>query len=646
MCGIVGAFLRADRQEVGTTLMSAASAMRHRGPDAKGLWVAPEGRLGFAHRRLTIIDLSDAGNQPMTSPGGRFVICFNGEIYNYQGLRSELVTAGVAFRSHSDTEVVLAAVETWGLSAALDRFIGMFAFALWDSRDRCVYLVRDRLGVKPLYLGTHGDQWAFASEIKALRHFDWLDRDVSREAVSLYLRYGYIPAPYAAYRGVRKVSAGTVLRLTLDGKPPVETRYWDPAAIATSSAANPSSSSPDEVVEELEALLDDSIRLRMVADVPVGAFLSGGIDSSTVVALMRRHSPHRVKTFTIGFREPKSNEAQHALRIARHLDTEHHELYIGEAELARHMQDITRIGDEPFADPSILPTWIVSRLAAEHVKVVLSGDGGDEFFGGYNHYLRVAENLRLNRRLPRPLGRLLGEALCRPSAGGGKLARRGAILAAAGNEEIARAVASHWQRPARILRGGSNDDSPFGDTGAPFGDDLQAYMMLRDTVRYLPDDIMHKVDRASMAASLEAREPVLDHRLFEFAWRLPAGLKIRDGQTKWPLRQILARHVPRELFERPKQGFGVPVSAWLRGELRGWSEDLLADPLLDEFFDGALLRRVWQRRVAGRSGRGGTRLWDVLLFLNWLRHDRDFRAVGAGAAAPRMEPPTVQPGRA
>jgi asparagine synthase (glutamine-hydrolysing) len=625
MCGIAGACLQAGPAELAAALRRSSAALRHRGPDAEGQWLAPDGRLGFAHRRLTIIDLSDAGNQPMASASGRLVICFNGEIYNYRELRRELAAAGVAFRSQSDTEVILAAVEAWGLGVALGRFVGMFAFALWDAADGSVCLVRDRVGVKPLYFGSDGRQWAFASELKALRHYAWLDHRPDPVALSLYLRYGYIPSPHSVYRGVRKVQAGSYLRIGLADGAVTEHRYWDLVEVARRGQADPYRGSPEEAVAEVERLLDESIRLRMVADVPVGAFLSGGIDSSTVVALMRAHSPYQVKTFTIGFDDARSNEAEHAKRIARHLGTDHHELYIGEAELLRHVDDITRIGDEPFADPSILPTWIVSRLAAGQVKVVLSGDGGDEFFGGYNHYRRTGEFADLNGRLPAPLGRLLGGWLAGASSGGGKLARRGAIMAARGPEEIARAVLSHWQRPARILRGGTDDDTLWPDDAPPLGEDLQAHLMLRDALRYLPDDIMHKVDRASMAASLEAREPVLDHRIIEFAWRLPPALKIRDGQTKWPLRQILARHVPRELFERPKQGFGVPVSTWLRGSLRDWAQDLLADPLLDEYLDGPALRRIWRRRVAKRVGRGGTRLWDVLVLVSWLRQDRDAR---------------------
>ncbi|GMW08324.1 MAG: asparagine synthase (glutamine-hydrolyzing) [Gammaproteobacteria bacterium] len=626
MCGIAGAYLEAGAGDLVAALARSAAAIRHRGPDAQGHWLAPGGRLGFAHRRLTIVDLSAAGNQPMASASGRLVICFNGEIYNYQALRQELEARGIAFRSHSDTEVILEAVEAWGLEPALHRFIGMFAFALWDAQANCVYLVRDRVGVKPLYFGRGGSQWAFASEVKALRHYPWLDHSPDREALSLYLRYGYIPAPRSVYQGVRKVPAGAYLQVAIDSGNVTEHHYWSLPDVARAGQEYPYEGTPENAVEELEALLDDSIRLRMIADVPVGAFLSGGIDSSTVVALMRRHSSQPIRTFTIGFREPGSNEAEHAQRVAAHLGTEHQELYVGEADLLRHVDDITRIGDEPFADPSILPTWILSRLAAEHVKVALSGDGGDELFGGYNHYTRVASAQRLNRRLPRALGRTLGELMTRSGASAGKLARKGAMMAATGIDEIATAMLSHWQRPARILRGGTNSDTVFESGEAPLGASLLARLMLRDTIRYLPDDILHKVDRASMAASLEAREPVLDHRVIEFSWRLPLSWRIRDGVTKWPLRQVLARYVPRQLVERPKQGFGVPVSAWLRGELRGWAEDLLADPVLDEFFDGITVRRIWKQRIDLRAGRGGTRLWDVLLLVNWLRHDLVFRS--------------------
>ncbi|MEZ5566424.1 MAG: asparagine synthase (glutamine-hydrolyzing) [Gammaproteobacteria bacterium] len=372
MCGIAGVSARLSPPAIEELLVQMSASIRHRGPDADGIWMAPDGTSGFAHRRLSIIDLSTVANQPMTSASGRYVLTFNGEIYNFQTLRSELQTAGYAFKTRSDTEVILAGIEIWGLQQSLERFIGMFAFAVWDRNTKAVYLVRDRLGVKPLYYGFNGGQWAFASELKALESVDFLDFSLSATASSLYLRYGYIPAPHSIYRGIQKVPPGSIVCFATDGRQPSITRYWDLISIAEQGQKTPAAIQPDEAVERLEELLNDAVRLRMIADVPLGAFLSGGIDSSTIVAMMRRHSSRKIRTFTIGFHEPSMDEAPYARAVAEHLGTEHHELYIGQAELLQHVDEITTIADEPFADASILPTWLLSRLAASEVKVVLS----------------------------------------------------------------------------------------------------------------------------------------------------------------------------------------------------------------------------------------------------------------------------------
>lgn len=584
--------------------------------------MAPDLALGFAHRRLSIIDLSAAGNQPMVSASGRYVICFNGEIYNFQSLRAQLSRGGYVFRSHTDTEVILAAVETWGLEPALHRFVGMFAFALWDAETRSVSLVRDRLGVKPLYYGQCDGQWAFASELKALEAVDFLDFSLSRTASSLYLRYGYVPAPHSIYTGIRKVPPGCVVRLDATGAAPQISTWWNLNAVAEQARASAGEITAPAAVDRLFELLDDAVRLRMIADVPLGAFLSGGIDSSTVVAMMRQHSDQKIKTFTIGFNEPKMNEAVYARQVAEHLGTEHHEQYIGQADLLQYVDEITAIGDEPFADASILPTYILSRLAAGHVKVVLSGDGGDELFAGYTHYERAALEHRRNTRWPGLLRRVVGKALMTRNAGVGKLARTGAMLAAGDNEALSRGMLSHWQQPSAILRDGVDSDDLWGDRPMPFANDVRSYMMLRDTARYLPDDILHKVDRASMATSLEARNPLLDHRVVEFAWQLPYAIKHREGAAKWPLRSLLERQVPRDLFERPKHGFGVPVSAWLNGELRDWAEGLLHSTAANEIFDGPRIRAIWNRRMSGKRRRGGSHFWDILVFLNWIERSR------------------------
>jgi asparagine synthase (glutamine-hydrolysing) len=619
MCGVAGAHAKVDVVSLQACLEGMSNAQKHRGPDADGIWTEPEFGLGFAHRRLSIIDLSEAGNQPMSSEDGRMVICFNGEIYNYEGLRSELKTVGYHFRSTSDTEVILAASRQWGLESALTRFVGMFAFALWDRDRRAVFLVRDRLGVKPIYYSQQGGQWAFASELKALRKAKFLTFDISPHAISLYLRYGYIPAPFSIYRQVQKVPAASIVELSLDGRPASIRKYWDLYGIASAARQNSGRvQNPEVVTEELESLLDESIRLRMVADVPVGAFLSGGIDSTTVVALMRRHTAHRVRTYTVGFVEEAFNEARAAREVARFLDTDHHEIYLSERDLLLRIDGIIRTIDEPFADISILPTLIVSELAASQLKVVLSGDGGDEQFCGYDHYDRASRVDRLRRSIPRWSRRVLGKRLRGVNGGSGKVARLGAIMMADDHEAVCQALISQWQLPSVVYpQGTSDEEGPDDIGGACAWTDIRDYGMLRDMRRYLPDDILHKVDRASMACGLEAREPLLDHRLIEYAWTMPLDFKVRNGKTKWPLRQILSKMMPETLYDRPKKGFAVPVSKWLRGELRSWADSVLFHGAAPQLFEMSRVRKLWNEHQSGARDRG-TYLWTLLILSAWV----------------------------
>lgn len=619
MCGIAGTFRPEAQDDLLSDLRAMLDVLRHRGPDGEGVWVHPGKPMGFAHRRLSIIDLSPAGQQPMASASGRLVICFNGEIYNYAVLRDELVLLGHGFRGHSDTEVLLAAIEQWGLEVSLHRCIGMFAFALWDSRENAVFLVRDRIGIKPLYFTQQGQSFAFASELKALRRARGFRWAIDRQALSLFFRYGYIPGPLCIFSNVRKVLPGSIVRLDLQGKQPVVKRYWDAARVAAEGQQHPSAASPDEAVAQLESLLTDAVRLHMVADVPVGAFLSGGIDSSTVVALMRAHTSRKIQTFTIGFREENFDEAGHARVIARHLGTDHHEIYVTQVDLLKSVDRIIGAMDEPFADISILPTLLVSELAARSVKVVLSGDGGDELLFGYGHYQRGVQAQRFRCRLPRSVGWILGRTLRHFNDGGGRLARLGGVLAAESLDAVYAAVVSRWQTPSSLVRCGVDQLWPDpAQRLTEFPEDLPNFMMLRDLRTYLVDDVLHKVDRASMAVSIEARVPLLDHRVAEFAWQLPLDAKWRNGVTKWPLRQVLAKHVPPALFERPKQGFGVPISVWLRAGLRSWAEDLLNDPAASEYLHADRARQLWREHLSGRFDRG-VYLWDVLSFLSWQR---------------------------
>ena len=617
----------------------------HRGPDDGGVWEDIRAGIALGNRRLAIVDLSPEGHQPMRSASGRYVLAFNGEIYNFWMLREELEGRGHPFRGHSDTEVMLAAFTEWGIEGALERFNGMFAFALWDREERSLHLARDRMGEKPLYYGRMGDVLLFGSELKALRAHPRFKGEVSRNALALYLRHNYIPAPYTIYEGIRKLPPGT--RLTIDeaGNAPGPVPYWSAKEAAERGVANPFGGSEAEAVDELDGLLRDSIGMRMIADVPLGAFLSGGIDSSTVVALMQAQSDRPVKTFSIGFYEDEYSEADYAKEVARHLGTDHTELYVTPEEAMSVIPKLPTLYDEPFSDSSQIPTYLVSELARRHVTVSLSGDGGDELFAGYNRYfwgrsiwhkigwvppaLRGAAAGALTAVSPQGWDRIfkrLGPVLpgkVRQRMPGDRLHKLAGVLSVKSPEAMYMSLVSLWQRPDFIVVGGSEPPTTLTDPGrwAELPDFTQRMMYL-DTVTYLPDDILVKVDRASMGVSLEGRIPFLDHRLVEFAWRVPLGMKIKDGKGKWLLRQVLNRYVPKKLIERPKMGFGVPIDAWLRGPLREWAEDLLNERRLsgEGFFDPYPIREKWSEHLSGRRN-WQYQLWDVLMFEAWLEEN-------------------------
>lgn len=633
-------------------MQAMTSALRHRGPDDEGFFFDAGAGVALGHRRLAVVELSPEGHQPMASASGRFVVVFNGEIYNHGELRRELATLGAAFRGHSDTEVMLAAIERWGLAAALARFIGMFAFALWDRRERALTLVRDRLGIKPLYFGWAGSQFVFASELSAITLAPGFANRVSRDALCLLLRHDYINAPYSIYEGIAKLPPGTCLTLTdkaVRARPPAAElaraahAYWSARAAAEAGVAHRLDLSDREAVDALEQLLRDAVALRMQADVPLGAFLSGGVDSSLVVALMQAQSSRPVETFSIGFREQGYDEAVHARKVARHLGTDHHELYVTPQDALDVVPRLPGIFDEPFSDASQLPTFLVSRLARRNVTVSLSGDGGDELFGGYLRYFKARDIERCLAWMPRgmrgPAARsltrhphlyasvLAGINRCLPSGARVKRPRSkvgvlASMLEAGHREARYRLLMSHLRNPTAVVLGAIEPDTELSDPR--LGESVTATverMMYSDLVTYLPGDILTKVDRASMAVSLEARVPLLDHRVVEFAWRIPMRQKVRHGQGKWLLRQVLYRHVPRLLIDRPKQGFGVPIGAWLRGPLRDWAEALLDERRLREegYFDPAYVRRMFADHLAGKANEGG-RLWDVLMFQAWLAH--------------------------
>lgn len=654
MCGIAG-FLRrvgqSGTESMRTAVVAMATTISSRGPDDAGSWVDPSAGVAFGHRRLSIIDLSSAGRQPMHSASQRYVLTFNGEIYNHLDIRAELQASGAApaWRGRSDTETLLAAFEHWGLEAALRRAVGMFAIALWDTSDRKLYLVRDRFGEKPLYygwVGSGGDRaFAFGSELKALRAYPGFANSVNRDALELFLRHCTVPAPYCIYEDLFKLSPGYILTLDADDSNLETVRlepYWRLANVARHGLAEPLKDE-DEAVSALEAALREAVRAQAIADVPLGAFLSGGVDSSTIVALMQAQSSRSVQTFTVGFEEAGFDESAHAAAVARHLGTDHHELRVTAADALSIIPDLAGLYDEPFADSSQIPTHLICKLARRYVTVALSGDAGDELFGGYNRYLWGQRIWAPYARMPRPLRRGLGvairalpapawDAIGRTLLGAKgvvrlgdkahRLARR--LQSVDSLDQLYRSLVTEWPEDAKVALG-ANGARTLLDDSSLVADMPQAEhrMMLWDSLTYLPDDILTKVDRAAMGVSLETRVPFLDHRVAELAWRLPLHMKIRDGQGKWAVRQVLYKYVPRELIDRPKAGFAIPIGEWLRGPLRDWAEALLETSRLRQegFFDPAPIRETWAQHLSGRYD-WTSRIWNVLMFQAWLQADQ------------------------
>ncbi len=640
MCGITGFFEtrpKRDRPSIHAVGQAMSAALSKRGPDDEGGWQDPALPLFLGHRRLLIIDLSSAGHQPMESSSARYVISYNGEIYNFQELMKELEAAGVAFRGRSDTEVMLAAFEQWGVNRALPKLNGMFAFALWDRQELMLHLIRDPLGKKPLYAGWAGDNIVFGSELKALRaHPDFAPR-INRQALTLYMRYACVPAPFSIYEGVWQLPAGCRMTLNLRGINPgadlatLIEPWWHHPRIVAEARQHRHDLGDAETVREFEKLLGEAVKSRMVSDVPLGAFLSGGIDSSAVVAMMQQSSPRPVKTFCIGFEEQGFDEASHAKKIAAHLGTDHHELYLKPQDALDIIPQLPEIYDEPFADVSQIPACAVSRFAREHVTVALTGDGGDEMLGGYLRHYTAPSLWKRVGWLPAPVRKMMAAGITAVSADrwdrfvraqpqfGERFYKIAELLPLRGPEEIYRRLVSHWPDPAALVVNGTEPQIPLLDPSwQPQGLSFAERMMYGDALSYLPNDVLVKVDRASMAFSLEARAPLLDRRIFDYVWSLPLKYKIRDGQGKWLLRRVLSRHVPDDLFARPKQGFTVPAGEWLRGPLKDWAEDLLSEKRLrgEGFLDPQAVRAVWREHLSGK-GRHAHKLWTVLMFENW-----------------------------
>jgi asparagine synthase (glutamine-hydrolysing) len=660
MCGIAGVFGLGGHlsgEQLGPVVERMARALKHRGPDDYGVWADPSAGVALGHSRLSILDLSPSGHQPMHSNSGRYAIVFNGEIYNYLDLRSELVRRGHAFRGQSDTEVLLATIEEWGLVDALPRLNGMFAMALWDAAERALVLARDRFGEKPLYYGLFDKTLLFGSELKALRAHPSFEWHIDRSALAQFLRYSYVPAPRTIFDGVRKLPPASWMRISSQSSSMGSPRsFWSLQGIACAAQDHRFTGTEEDAVRELDSVLRRSVKLRMVADVPLGAFLSGGIDSSTVVALMQAQSERPIQTFSIGFREASYNEANWAKAVASHLGTNHTELYVTPAEARAVIPSLPSMYDEPFADSSQIPTFLVSALARRHVTVALSGDGGDELFGGYVRYSWAESLWRPLSLLPAQGRALLASALSalppsaidrymalvdhwlpqrlRQRSPADKLQKIINLLEAETRDDVYFHLVSTWQHPETVVHTKEATHEILQGDRLPL-DDFTERMMCADALTYLPDDILVKLDRAAMAVSLETRVPMLDPTVAELAWSFPRGLKFRHGKGKWILREVLAQYVPPALFERPKMGFGMPVGSWLRGPLRDWAESYLDRGRLQRegYLDPHPVREKWTAHLERRTD-AAFPLWAVLIFQSWLddwrRQDSGRQKAGNG----------------
>lgn len=643
MCGIAGFYnLKSDKDDAQCLKIAQAmeQAIAHRGPDANDIWADPDLPLVLAHRRLAIIDLSDDGRQPMASPTGRYMVVYNGEIYNYLELQKELEAQGRQFKSRSDTEVMLAAFEHWGINQALQKINGMFAIVLWDRKERQLHFIRDRFGKKPLYVGWAGNDLVFASELKSFHaHPDFVP-EINRDALAIYMHYGYLQAPYSVFKNIwQMLPAG---RMTLDvtslksGADLAEKMeiYWSLKSVAQNGLSRPDTADEDDIIEEFEVRFQTAVNQRMISDVPFGAFLSGGIDSSSVVALMQKNASVPVKTFSIGFEESAFNEAEHAKQIAKHLETNHQEFYVTGQDALDVIPKLPDIYDEPFSDQSQIPTYLISKLARDQVTVVLTGDGGDEILGGYDRHTKIPALWSKTGWVPyglrKPLMGILSSvpesfygALKSGNPHYGMQVKRALKLMGYRNAaDIYDALVSSWPKDSAVVLDAREPSIPLTDDKFwPQGLSFAEKMIFGDTLAYRSNDLMVKTDRASMAVALEARAPLMDYKLAEYSWQLPMKMKVRGGQGKWLLRQVLKRHVPESLYERPKMGFSVPLAEWLRGPLKGWADDLLSHETLKKqgFLDADPVTKQWQDFQQGAPLQEAPKhLWSALMFQAWV----------------------------
>ncbi|MCK5384422.1 MAG: asparagine synthase (glutamine-hydrolyzing) [Alphaproteobacteria bacterium] len=625
MCGIAG-FIDLQQNKDKAALSSLVSDMSntliHRGPNGSGIWIDEKAGLALAHRRLAILDLSDAGHQPMLSDSERYIIIFNGEIYNFLSLKKRLERNGLKFRGTSDTEVLLAAIEEWSLEKTLHEINGMFAFAVWDRKEQILHLARDRMGKKPIYYGWCGKAFLFASELKAFRAHPSFSPEIDRDALAVYTRHNYVPAPWSIYKGIYKLPPASFLSFPL--KTGIETapqKYWDITQIAENGCRNPIDVSFETALEELDVILSNAVKERMISDVPLGSFLSGGIDSSLISAIMQKHASNPIKTYCIGFEEAGYNEAKDAKKIAAYLGTDHTELYVTANEARNVIPDLPSIFDEPFADPSQIPTYHVSRLAQKHVTVALSGDGGDEGFAGYKRYHMAQKLGNALFKIPSPIRSLLAGTLQNiPTTR--HIQKLSEVMTACDKDDLYRLLMSYWKESGRLLTTGKEPLVAMNDPAQkPDIDNFINRMMHQDMRAYLPDDILVKTDRTSMAVSLETRAPLLDYKVIEYAWNLPLHMKIQHGEGKYILRSLLESYIPKPLFDRPKQGFGIPHGQWLRNPLREWAEALLDEKRLEQegFFNPAPIRQKWKEHLS-RNRDWSYQIWGILMFQAW--HER------------------------